>query len=573
LHPVAVFYPFRSYARPQRLGGSGTPKWVIMALLLGLILLANLYGDGIREFVTDLNANTSFSWTDEGIELSVEDDFGHAGSLERGFTMLLATLLIAFPVSAAYFLIRWWTFRWWIEDGSIRTRGGLLNTWSRRVSIPDIVTIERTTDPIRRLLRVTRLTVQTTAADHTTANLLLDWLPASDADRLIAALLAHRAGGDDPVRMLSASPPRPLDLIAASAFNIQVTRTALTLYAAFSLLDLLVPGTMLPGWARLEFTINTEEDRWIDILTPVVGLVLALWAASVVIFMATFARFTLAQRGDWFQMQGGSITQRRRWIKSAAIQGLELVESFAQRPMGTATLRMRMPVHGAPSTNQMVLHPAIRRAALPAMLESVLDLGDDARVALMNQAITRLPAASRAAYLIAWPMFIVAMSVIAGLIALVSDPGLWWVALFPLPLLIPLAIAGYLAWRHAGWQVTDHRWILVRTGRINTTTVIANVSRMASLTWTRSRFARSPNPLLTLILINPNSGEAGLISRLLTLLRRAPSPSVVRLRHLPADDALAFAEASGLHRSLIPELTDRGAPPLEDHERAATAPG
>jgi uncharacterized membrane protein YdbT with pleckstrin-like domain len=567
LHPLAIFYPFRSYARPQRLGGSGTPRWLLVAALLALVLLFNLYGENIRDFISDLFANTSVSSSDAGIDVQVEDDFSHAESLELSLKIALAVVLIALPVGAAYFIIRWWTFRWWIEDGAIRTRGGLLNTWSRRVSIPDIVTIDRTTDPVRRLLRVTTLTMETTAADHTTANVLLDWLPRSDADRLMTALLADRAGGHEPVRMLSASPPRLRDLIAASAFNIQLTRTALALYAASSLLNLLVPDSLLPRWLALEFTVNSEEDGVMDILTPVLGFVLVLWLASVLMFVVTFARFQLAQRGDWLQIEGGSIWRRQRWIKTDAIHGLELVESPAQRSAGTATLRMRMPVNGAPLTNQMVLHPSLPRAALPALLEPIIDLGHDARAALMRQESTRLPAASRTAYVTAWPVRIVAISIITGLIAVGSDPGLWWITLIPLAPIIPLVIAGYLAWAHAGWHVADRHWLLVRNGRINTTTVIAHVSRIAYLTWRQSPFARHPNRSFTLILSNPNSGEVGLIGRLLTLLRRAPSPSIVRLRHLTADDALALAEASGLRRSLPPGMAvvDRETTVLSDH--------
>ena len=36
LHWMALFYPFRSYARPQRLGGAGALPWLIVALLLGI---------------------------------------------------------------------------------------------------------------------------------------------------------------------------------------------------------------------------------------------------------------------------------------------------------------------------------------------------------------------------------------------------------------------------------------------------------------------------------------------------------------------------------------------------------
>jgi uncharacterized membrane protein YdbT with pleckstrin-like domain len=285
----------------------------------------------------------------------------------------------------------------------------------------------------------------------------------------------------------------------------------------------------------------------------------------VLLFVVAFARFRLGQRGDWLQVQGGSLWRRQRWIKTAAIQGLELVESPAQRSAGTATLRMRMPVHGAPPANQMVLHPAVQRAALPALLESIVVLGHDAGVALADQAIIKLPAASRPAYLAVWPIRLAGIAVITGLIALGADPGLWWIALLPLAPVIPLIIAGYLAWMHAGWHVADRRWLLVRNGRLNTTTVIAQVSRITYLNWSWSPFTRHPNGSFTLALSNPNSGEAGLIGRLLGLLRQAPSPSVVTLKHLTADDAIAFAERSGMDRSLPPDLFDREATAPVDH--------
>jgi uncharacterized membrane protein YdbT with pleckstrin-like domain len=137
---------------------------------------------------------------------------------------------------------------------------------------------------------------------------------------------------------------------------------------------------------------------------------------------------------------------------------------------------------------------------------------------------------------------------------LILQRQLWWWALLPLILAVPLAISGWLAWRSAGWYAGNGEWLLLQRGAFTLTSTAARVDRIQYLSWSQGLFSRA-NATFSLAISVATSGGAGQLSQFLALLRGPVDPSLVRIRAVAATDAEKIAISSGLERSLPPELS------------------
>src|SRR5690606_9605075 len=111
--------------------------------------------------------------------------------------------------------------------------------------------------------------------------------------------------------------------------------------------------------------------------------------------------------------------------------------------------------YGAPPNYAMVLHPAVTDAALPVLAEQIIGMDRATSGAMCGQAVHRLAAGCRGAWVARWPVRIVAGCGALLALLLILQPALWWWALTPLVLTVPLAYTGLLGWRSAGWYTGD----------------------------------------------------------------------------------------------------------------------
>src|SRR5918997_1429329 len=181
LHPLAILFPFNSYSRPPLLGrGIRIPRWVGLSILIFVI-----------------------------------------------------------GIVATFLLVRWWSFRWWIDDDAIWTSGGIFNGWRRRVTFDRIVTIDRSSTPLRRLFGASRIAIETTAVDPAAPDVLFGYLSNKNANLLEDLLITKLVfDGKDEDNEASRFDPLSVDrlgwwdLILAGATTLQLARAVVILYAA-----------------------------------------------------------------------------------------------------------------------------------------------------------------------------------------------------------------------------------------------------------------------------------------------------------------------------------------------------
>jgi putative membrane protein len=538
LHLLAILFPFTSYSRPPLLGRSiRIPRWIGLSLLFVVLLIVDYY-------------SVAVSVQDDGSVLVWHDDFTWTH---------LSILIFGIGLVASFLVARWWSFRWWIEDDAIWTSGGIFNTWRRRVTFGRIVTIDRSSTPVRRVFAVSRIAIETTAVDQAAPDVLFGYLSNKNAnlleDLLITKLVFDDIGKDSESRRFDSLSVDQLgwwDLILAGATTFQIGRALVILYAVILFFQELTSPSIVIGFDTTTFRLSPAQFP----IVPFLGAIVVVWLVSTVYFVVSFARFRLGKHEGWLILESGVVRRSRRLIKAGAIQGLEISRSPLQRYFRSkrAMLRMRLPVYGSPPIYAMVLHPAVTDATLPSLTSQIAGMDQATSEAMCGKGVHQLAVGCRNAYVTYWPLRIAAVSGLLLALLLTLQPQLWWWALLPLILAVPFAISGWLAWRSAGWYAGNGDWLLLQRGAFTLTSTAARIDQIQYVRWSQGLFSRA-NATFSLAISVATSGGAGLLSQILAVLRRPVDPSLVRIRAVTATDAEKIALSTGFARSLPPRLT------------------
>jgi putative membrane protein len=491
--------------------------------------------------------------------VSVRDDGGILVQQDNLTSAQSSVLIAGIGIVAAVLLVRWWSFRWWIEDDAIWTSGGIFNVWRRRVTFGRIVTIDRSSTPVRRLFGVSRIAIETTAVDQAAPDVLFGYLSNKNANLLEDLLITRLVfdGEDNEAKRFAPLSVDQLgwwDLILAGATTLQIGRALVILYAA----RLLFQGETLPSIDISAEITALEPPPPQFVIAPFLAIIVTLWLVSTLYFLVSFARFRLGKHGGWLILETGVIRRSRRLIKAGAIQGLEISRSPLQRYFRSkrAMLRMRLPAYGSPPIYAMVLHPAVTDATLPSLTSQIVGMDLATSEAMCGTGVLPLAARSRNAYITYWPVRIAVVTGVLLASLLVLQPRIWWWALLPLALAAPGAISGWLAWRSAGWYAGNDEWLLVQRGAFTLTSTAAKIDQIQYVRWSQGLFSRA-NATVSLAISVATSGGAALLSLIPALLQRPVDPSLIRIRAVAATDAEKIALASGFARSLPPELIAR----------------
>jgi putative membrane protein len=539
LHPLAILFPFNSYSRPPLLSRSiRIPRWVGLSLLFVVGLIVDYFSADVTVL-------------DEGAVLVQNDE------LTRGHA---SVLIIGLGILATFLLVRWWSFRWWIEDDAVWTSGGIFNKWQRRVTFGHIVTMDRSSTPVRRLFGVSRIAIETTAVDQASPDVLFGYLSNKNANLLEDLLITQLVfdGEENEARRFDPLNVDQLgwrDLILAGATTLQIGRALVVLYTAILFFQAQLAPSLVIEFDSTESTVVGLSPA-LFVFVPILGIIVVLWLVSTLYFVASFARFRLGKHAGWLIIETGVIRRSRRLIKAGAIQGLEISRSPLQRYFRDkrAMLRMRLPAYGSPPIFAMVLHPAVTDATLPSLTGQIAGMDLATSEAMCGKGVHPLAAGCRNAYITYWPKRIAAVCGVLLALLLPLQPQVWWWALLPLILAVPLAISGWLAWRSAGWYAGNGEWLLLQRGAFTLTSTAARIDQIQYVSWSQGLFSRA-RATFSLAISVATSGGAGLLSRLLASLRGPVDPSLVSIRAMDRSDAEKIAISSGFERSLPPELS------------------
>lgn len=278
--------------------------------------------------------------------------FGGGGRWWEWVGIVVAPLLV---ISAVVYAL---TFRYWIEDGALVLRSGLLMRQRRVLPLARIQNIGRRQSLLHRAFGVTELQVE--SAGGVTSEAHMRVLTLAEADRL-ERLLREGAELDGDALDEVAAPLLEVPTAELVRLGLISNRGMIVVGAAFAFLA--QTGDGLQRVAR-PLTATAERlfgqyfaDRSFDTSAVVIGVValvvLALAAVrllSVLIALVSFHDFRLAERHGRFTAEYGLLTRVRTSATRAKIQKVWIIESLLHRLFGRVSLRLD--VAGTESVNE-----------------------------------------------------------------------------------------------------------------------------------------------------------------------------------------------------------------------------
>ena len=362
--------------------------------------------------------------------------------------------LIGLVVVVVTGVVRWWSTEWWLDEGALHHRSGLVSKDEKVIPRTRISSLDTLQGPLQRMFGVLELRVQTPGGGRS-AEVALRAVTRRDAETLRRVLghAAERTEAPDAVLRLGFG-----DLVLGSLTSPQlgVLLPVLGGLSAVSdgLLDSVTPSTFdgLPDTAGTWLLIGA-------------GVVVLAWLLSFAGAVVSFYGFEAVRDGDRLRIRSGLLSRRAATLPLNRVQGVRIVEGLLREPFGLAALRVETAGYAGQAAVTQTLFPLVRRGDVAKVLASLVP-----ELSGALEPLEPAPGRARRAYL-AVPVLlaVVACAVIAVLVA-----DVW----FAMPVLLLLAVlAGELRFRAAGWRLADGR-VVLRSRGIARTTLVADVRRL-----------------------------------------------------------------------------------------------
>lgn len=263
--------------------------------------------------------------------------------------MLGGFILVFISIPMAIALVRYFTFRYWIEGGELVTRQGLFSSTERKIPLSRVQDIRIEQGMLQRFWHVADVHVDTAGGEGAEASLSV--LAKAEAERLRALIFEQKAANAG-AAAVGAPPPATLvgqlslrDLIKAGLTSNHLASTAAIFAVIWGLLDDIMPRDMYEAfivklvneagtWTQLSGTGAWAVYACAVALVLGVGMIFSV-CGSIILFYG----FTLTRRGGDLHRHYGLFTRRSSSLPSRRIQVLKIEERFLRRWQGLATLR------------------------------------------------------------------------------------------------------------------------------------------------------------------------------------------------------------------------------------------
>jgi putative membrane protein len=367
--------------------------------------------------------------------------------------------LAGVAVVVALGLVRWFTTTYRITEEQVQVRRGLLRRRVLAVPRDRVRTVDVTANPLHRVLGLARLTVGTGRSDRKNEDgLRLDALLAAEASRVRVELLhrgpAPAAGAPAGSGTRSDGTGRPVPTPpAAGAVGGEVELARLepgwVRYGPFTLSGLVTVGVVAAVGSRTLSEANIDPGRvgplrraasqlsglplWLAVVEVVLGLVVAVAAASTAGYVLAFWRFRLTrQPGGTLHVTRGLVTTRSTTIEERRLRGVEISEPLLLRAVrGARCIAIATGLRvgrGAERGGSLLLPPAPRGQA-QRVAAAVLGSAEPVRAALARHGLP----ARRRRYTRALTGAVLLTAAAAALHGLLGLPGWVWQTSLLLP--------------------------------------------------------------------------------------------------------------------------------------------
>jgi putative membrane protein len=379
------------------------------------------------------------------------------------------TLIALAAVVASLVLgwLRWRATTYWVQDGALHFRSGVLSPDTQVVPIARIAAVDEVQGPIQRLFRVVALHVQT-AGGGAGGEIVL----AAVSHEAAAAL---RAALDHPARDVAAGANGDA---AGRAAEWQLSNRGLLLAALTGpQLGVLAPvagaaaalGQQVFGQDRageLLQRLPHSLHTWVllGIAIAAAALLLSLLGAVVV-----FGGFVVRREPGRLRLQRGLLQRRAATVGIERVHAIRVVEGLLRAPLGLCSVRLEVAGYAREHAAAQTLIPLCRRAEVAGLLTRLVP-----ELPLPQQPPQRPPARAWRRYVVTPALLFAAAGALAAAEAWAAGaPAVVWLA----PLVVGLAVAavGQARWRAAGW------WRYGGVVAIRSRRILARVTTVAAV--------------------------------------------------------------------------------------------
>ncbi len=398
--------------------------------------------------------------------------------------------------------IKYFFFRYRIENGELITQEGLIEKRQRNIPLERIQEISIEQGVLHRLLGVVDAKIETGSGSGAEASLSV--LSRAEADKLRQMVFAHAAAiraGKTPTEENSA-----VEVVAGEAESVVVCRlsvkdlivagltsnhllSALALAGAvWNFADDLLPDAIYAKTGKLISEeakhLAAQGIEWAIVVTVagIVAVALIGILFSVVGSVVLFYGFTFSRRGDDLQRRYGLLTQRSSSLPRRRIQVLEIEEKALRRLFGWATLRAdtsgRSREDSDDNKGRDVLLPIVSARELDRLLPNVfpdVNLADGDWRQVSSRAVMRETL----------ELGLVCLVIVAALFFWL---GSWW-TLLPLAL-VPLTYWLYgISYRQLGYALSE-AYLRTRRGWLGRSTHIVPINKIQAVEVHQTPFDR-----------------------------------------------------------------------------------
>ncbi|HEU0163944.1 MAG TPA: PH domain-containing protein, partial [Thermomicrobiales bacterium] len=362
--------------------------------------------------------------------------------------------------------------------------------------------------PIERVLRLTRLRIETAASGSKDARIVFHSLGQDDAQRFRQELLRarqHAIAGEQPATEPAAAGVTP-SLDPATARTLDESELIRKLSTRDLILAGATSGRVGPAAALVgilsqfanEYMPRSWWDHvpWRDATSGNAGIIAGLvvtfgvivWILAIGSTVLTHAGFELRHAGDQLTIQHGLLERRRSTIPLRRIQAVVLLEGLFRQPFGYGELKFESAGQaGGDDGRSGVLFPFLPMREMESLIARITP---EYALEIAPAAVRTLPPRAMQRYVVPGLGWTLGLGVLVNVLFWKWLDGIqWWtVAVFAL-----VPIVTYIRWaryRAAGWFVSPvhlmMRWRTI-TGRV---TMITRVQRLQHRSLTANPFQR-----------------------------------------------------------------------------------
>ncbi|MFN0111440.1 MAG: PH domain-containing protein [Blastocatellia bacterium] len=406
-------------------------------------------------------------------------------------------VLIITTIGLATTLVKYFSFRYRIENGELITQQGLLEKRQRNVPLERIQEISIEQGVLHRLLGVVDAKIETGSGSGAEARLSV--ITRAEADRLRQAVFAGKAAEVAQIESsqieAAAEPETTIirrlslkDLVVAGLTSNHLLSALVLAGAIWNFADDLLPKTIYEKAGKLiagEARHLAAQGAGAALLVFFLGLLaLALIGIvfSVIGSVVLFYGFTLSRKANDLQRRYGLLTQRSSSLPRRRIQVLEIEEKALRRLFGWATLRAdtsgRDQNRKDDNHGRDVLLPIVRSRDVDELLPSLFPdfAADQSEWRGASDRAVRRETTEAAVVCLA---FAIALFIWRGS----------WIAVLPLLILPMFYLAQAASYRHLGYAVGEN-YFRTRRGWLGRSTHIVPINKIQAVEVQQSPFDR-----------------------------------------------------------------------------------